>query len=107
MAARRSRRDTRARFAALPRVLQLPQVPPTFGCKRETEVGIYLQIRTTTKAIENVELLKREYAYLFQPYQTEVEREATTREARALGNPTVTRPRHEQTVIGRALPHGD
>ena len=56
MAARRSRRDTRARFAALPRVLQLPQVPPTFACKRETEVGIYLQIRTTTKAIENVEL---------------------------------------------------
>ena len=59
--------------------------------KREFEVGEDLRIRQETSTVNEAEL-REVYKRLFQPYETEVPREATTRTARALGNPTITRP---------------
>ena len=87
----RRRRQASLSFAPLPRQLdlskQLLQQP-----KREFEVGEDLQIRQQTTTVANEAELREVYERLFQPYETEVPREATTRTARALGNPTVTRP---------------
>ena len=86
----RRRRQPSLSFEPLPRQLDLSK--QLLGQpKREFEVGEDLRIRHETTAVNKAELLS-EYEELFQPYETEVPREATTRTARALGNPTVTRP---------------
>ena len=86
----RRRRQQSTVFAALPRVLDLSQQQLRHP-KREHEVGDGLEIRLQTPAVKNEEVLRGEYNYLFQPYETEVPREATGRAASSLGNPTITK----------------
>ena len=85
----RRRRQQSSVFASLPRVLDLSQ--QLRHPKREHEVGDGLEIRLQTPAVKNEEVLRGEYNYLFQPYETEVPREATGRAASSLGNPTITK----------------
>ena len=86
----RRRRQQSSVFAPLPRVLDLSQQQLRHP-KREHEVGDGLEIRLQTPAVKNEEVLRGEYNYLFQPYETEVPREATGRAASSLGNPTITK----------------
>ena len=86
----RRRRQQSNVFAPLPRVLDLSQQQLRHP-KREHEVGDGLEIRLQTPAVKNEEVLRGEYNYLFQPYETEVPREATGRAASSLGNPTITK----------------